>query len=266
MVVVGGGTAGAVVAARLSADPGVRVCLIEGGPSDVGDDRVLRLKNWLSLLEGELDYDYPTVAQPRGNSHIRHSRAKVLGGCSSHNTMISFRPPPEDFEDWVRAGAAGWSYQDMLPFWERLEIQIQPVAPKDRNALTEAFVASCHTALGVPVHEDFNAGPFADGAGFFPVAYYPESGIRSSSSVAYLHPHLERPNLTVLTRTWPSTRAMSMRAPRSDAAPAAPSGPGRASCDMAEIEPSAAICICWPSGVTMMRVTGGGGAAPPLPR
>jgi choline dehydrogenase-like flavoprotein len=202
VVIVGGGTAGAVVAARLSADPGVRVCLIEGGPSDVGDDRVLRLKNWLGLLETEYDYDYPTVEQPRGNSHIRHSRAKVLGGCSSHNTMISFLPPPEDFADWVDAGATGWSYKEMLPLWQRLAIQIQPVAPKDRNALTEAFVASCHTALGVPVHDDFNAKPFNDGTGFFPVAYYPETGIRSSSSVAYLHPHLDRPNLTVLTRTW----------------------------------------------------------------
>ena len=202
MVVVGGGTAGAVVAARLSADPGVRVCLIEGGPSDVGDDRVLRLRNWLSLLETEFDYDYPTVAQPRGNSHIRHSRARVLGGCSSHNTMISFLPPPGDFADWVGAGATGWSYDEMLPLWERLAIQIQPVAAKDRNALTEAFVASCNTALGVPVQDDFNAKPFADGTGFFPVAYYPESGVRSSSSVAYLHPHLDRPNLTILTETW----------------------------------------------------------------
>jgi choline dehydrogenase-like flavoprotein len=202
VVVVGGGTAGAVVAARLSADPGVRVCLIEGGPSDVGDDRVLQLKNWLGLLESEYDYDYPTVAQPRGNSHIRHSRAKVLGGCSSHNTMISFLPPPQDFADWVEAGAAGWSYEEMLPLWERLEIQIQPVAAADRNALTEAFVASCHTALEVPVHDDFNAKPFSDGTGFFPVAYYPETGVRSSSSVAYLHPHLDRPNLTILTDTW----------------------------------------------------------------
>jgi choline dehydrogenase-like flavoprotein len=202
VVVVGGGTAGAVVASRLSADPGMRVCLIEGGPSDVGDDRVLQLKNWLSLLESEYDYDYPTVEQPRGNSFIRHSRAKVLGGCSSHNTMISFLPPPEDFRDWVDAGAQGWSYEEMLPLWKRLLIQVQPVAPKDRNALTEAFVASCHTALGVPVRDDFNAEPFADGTGFFPVAYYPETGVRSSSSVAYLHPYLDRPNLTVLTDTW----------------------------------------------------------------
>ncbi|WP_130512479.1 GMC family oxidoreductase [Krasilnikovia cinnamomea] len=202
MVVVGGGTAGAVVAARLSADPAVRVCLVEGGPSDVGDDRVLRLRNWLNLLETELDYDYPIVPQPRGNSHIRHSRARVLGGCSSHNTMISFLPPPADFADWVAAGAAGWSYDEMLPYWRRLAVQIQPVAAADRNPLTADFVAACHSALGVPVHEDFNAAPFADGTGFFPVAYHPDTGIRSSSSVAYLHPYLNRPNLTVLTQTW----------------------------------------------------------------
>ncbi|MEU7905629.1 GMC oxidoreductase [Actinoplanes sp. NPDC049118] len=204
VVVVGGGTAGAVVASRLSADPGVRVCLIEGGPSDVGDESVLQLRNWINLLETDYDYDYPTLPQPRGNSHIRHSRARVLGGCSSHNTMISFLPPAGDFADWVAAGAEGWSYEEMLPYWRRLAVHIEPVAGKDRNPLAEAFVASCRDALGVAVHEDFNSGPFADGTGFFPVAYHPESGIRSSSSVAYLHPHLDRPNLTVLTETWAS--------------------------------------------------------------
>ena len=141
MVIVGGGTAGAVVAARLSADPGVRVCLIEGGPSDVGDPRILHLRNWLNLLESEFDYRYPTVPQPRGNSHIVHSRAKVLGGCSSHNTMISFLPPAEDFADWVAAGAAGWSYEQMLPYWQRLAINIVPV--RERNALAVDFISSC---------------------------------------------------------------------------------------------------------------------------
>jgi len=202
IVVVGGGTAGAVVAGRLSADPDLRVCVIEGGPSDVGDDRVLKLRNWLNLLESDLDYDYPTVPQPRGNSHIRHSRARVLGGCSSHNTMISFRPPPEDFADWEAAGATGWSSAAMLPYWQRLAIHIEPVALPDRNPLTVDFVAACHAALGVPVHEDFNAAPFADGVGFFPVGYYPQTGVRSSASVAYLHPYLDRANLTVLTETW----------------------------------------------------------------
>jgi choline dehydrogenase-like flavoprotein len=200
VVVVGGGTAGAVVASRLSADPAIRVCLIEGGPSDVGDDRVLLLRNWLSLLETELDYDYPTVPQPRGNSFIRHARGKVLGGCSSHNTMISLLPPAEDFADWVAAGAAGWSYDEMLPLWKRLAINIEPVA--ERNPLAVDFVAACHAALGVEVRADFNAAPFADGTGFFPVGYHPDTGMRSSSSVEYLHPYLDRPNLTVLTSTW----------------------------------------------------------------
>jgi choline dehydrogenase-like flavoprotein len=202
VVIVGGGTAGAVVASRLSADPALRVCLVEGGPSDVGDQRVLRLRNWLNLLESELDYDYPTVPQPRGNSHIRHSRARVLGGCSSHNTMISFLPLPEDLADWEAAGATGWSYERMLPYWRRLAVHVQPVAEADRNPLAADFVAACHTALGVPVQDDFNAAPFADGTGFFSVGYHPETGTRSSASVAYLHPHLDRPNLTVLTETW----------------------------------------------------------------
>ncbi|MGK5678356.1 GMC family oxidoreductase [Actinoplanes sp. URMC 104] len=202
VVIVGGGTAGSVVASRLSADPAVRVCLIEGGPSDVGDQRVLRLRNWLSLLESEYDYDYPIVPQPRGNSYLRHSRARVLGGCSSHNTMISLLPPPGDFADWVNAGATGWSYDEMVPLFKRLAITIVPVASQDRNPLAEDFVEACRTALGVPIVEDFNAAPFADGAGFFPVGYFPETGVRSSASVAYLHPHLDRPNLTILTGHW----------------------------------------------------------------
>ena len=200
VVVVGGGTAGAVVASRLSEDPAISVCVIEGGPSDVGDQRVLRLRNWLSLLESEFDYEYRTVPQPRGNSHIVHSRAKVLGGCSSHNTMISLLPPPGDFADWVAAGAAGWSYEEMLPYWHRLLINIVPVA--ERNPLVSDFVAASAKALGVPIHEDLNAAPFAEGTGLFPVGYHPSTGVRSSSSVEYLHPYLDRPNLTIRTDTW----------------------------------------------------------------
>ncbi|MEV2238301.1 GMC family oxidoreductase [Micromonospora sp. NPDC049891] len=202
VVVVGGGTAGSVVASRLSVDPGLSVGLIEGGPSDVGDDRVLQLRNWLNLLESEFDYDYPTVEQPRGNSHIRHSRARVLGGCSSHNTMISLFPPPADLADWVAAGAVGWSHEELAPYRSRLMVNIEPGAAPPRNALAEDFVAACATALGVPVVDDFNAGPFAEGAGFLPIGYHPATGVRSSASVAYLHPHLDRPNLNVHTETW----------------------------------------------------------------
>jgi choline dehydrogenase len=96
-LVIGGGTAGAIVAARLSEDPNVSVCLFEAGPSDVGLDDVLQLRRWLSLLEGPLDLGYTTTLQPRGNAHILHSRAAVLGGCSSHNTQIFFKPFPGDW-------------------------------------------------------------------------------------------------------------------------------------------------------------------------
>jgi choline dehydrogenase-like flavoprotein len=202
VVVVGGGTAGAVIASRLTEDPDRRVCLVEGGPSDVGDDRVLTLRRWTELLGSELDYDYPTVEQPRGNSHIRHSRARVLGGCSSHNTLISLRPLPGDLDDWVKAGCAGWDHLSMSPYWVRLLTTIRPVAEGDRNPVARDFVAAASAALGVPEVDDFNAAPFTEGAGFLSVAYDPEQNRRSSSSVAYLHPFLSRPNLTVHTETW----------------------------------------------------------------
>jgi len=201
-VVVGGGTAGSVLAARLSEDPDCRVCVVEGGPSDVGDERILRLRNWINLLDSEFDYRYPTVEQPRGNSHILHSRARVLGGCSSHNTLISFLPFPDDLDEWVRRGAAGWEPETVLPYRDRLKTTIRPVAEKDRNPVAHDFVTSAVDALDVPVVEDFNARPFSDGAGFFSLAYDPGNNHRSSASVAYLHPVLGRPNLTLKLETW----------------------------------------------------------------
>jgi len=201
-LVVGGGTAGAVVAARLSEDPARRVCLIEAGPSDVGRDDVLQLRRWMELLEGPLDYAYRTVLQPSGNSHIVHSRARVLGGCSSHNTMIWFKPLPGDWADWERAGAVGWGAAAMEPYYRRLLNRHQLVAVKDRNAILFDWVASAVAAAGVRPDPDWNAGPFRDGAGFLDIGYDPQTGIRSSSSVAYLHPILgTRANLTLLTGT-----------------------------------------------------------------
>ena len=203
-VIVGGGTAGSVLAARLSEAPDTRVCVIEGGPSDVGDDRVLNLRNWINLLGTELDYDYPTVEQPEGNSHIRHSRARVLGGCSSHNTLISFRPFDQDLDAWAAAGCTGWDMASVRPYFDRIACTIAPVADKDRNPVAKDFVTAAARALSVPVIEDFNAGPFHDGAGFFSVAYQPDNGNRrSSASVAYLHPIMgRRDNLTIRLETW----------------------------------------------------------------
>ncbi|MBO0652989.1 GMC family oxidoreductase N-terminal domain-containing protein [Streptomyces triculaminicus] len=201
-VVIGGGTAGSVIASRLTEDPGIRVAVIEGGPSDVDREDVLTLRRWLGLLGGDLDYDYPTTEQPRGNSHIRHSRARVLGGCSSHNTLISFKPLPGDWDEWEQAGAEGWGAESMDPYFSRLRNNIVPVDEKDRNAIARDFVESAREAAGVPRVEGFNAKPFHEGVGFFDLAYHPENNKRSSASVAYLHPFLDRPNLHLMLETW----------------------------------------------------------------
>ncbi|MFB7150329.1 GMC family oxidoreductase [Streptomyces virginiae] len=222
-VVVGGGTAGSVIASRLTEDPDVTVAVIEGGPSDVDRPDVLTLRRWMGLLGGELDYDYPTTEQPRGNSNIRHSRARVLGGCSSHNTLISFKPLPSDWDEWEQAGAEGWHAAAMDPYFDKLLNNIVPVAEKDRNALARDFVDSAQNALGVPRVEGFNRKPFHEGAGFFDLAYHPEDNKRSSASVAYLHPVMdERPNLRILLETWAhrleldGTRARGVRVRAAD--------------------------------------------------
>ncbi|MGR8008803.1 GMC family oxidoreductase [Streptomyces hypolithicus] len=201
-VVVGGGTAGSVIASRLTEDPSVRVAVIEGGPSDVDRPEVLTLRRWMGLLGGELDYDYPTTEQPRGNSHIRHSRARVLGGCSSHNTLIAFQPLPSDWDEWAAAGADGWDAAAMGPYFHKLRNNIVPVDEKDRNAIARDFVDAAQEAIGVPRVEGFNRQPFHEGVGFFDLAYHPESNKRSSASVAYLHPFLDRPNLHIMLESW----------------------------------------------------------------
>ncbi|KAF1986941.1 GMC oxidoreductase [Aulographum hederae CBS 113979] len=213
-IIVGGGTAGCVVASRLTEYlPDKTVLLIEAGPSDFMDDRVLLLKDWLSLLGGELDYDYGTTEQPMGNSHIRHSRAKVLGGCSSHNTLISFRPFEYDCQRWEAQGCTGWSFKTFMRVLDNLRNTVQPVHENHRNQLCLDWIDSCSSALNIPVIHDFNKeikeqGCLREGVGFFSVSYNPDDGRRSSASVAYIHPILrgdeKRKNLTILTNAWVS--------------------------------------------------------------
>ena len=197
-VIVGGGTAGSVIAARLSEDPSVSVCLLERGPDDRAYDEVLKIRRWLELLEGPLDLAYTTTLQPRGNAHIVHSRAAVLGGCSSHNTMIWFKPFPGDWQDWVDAGATGWSNAEMDPYYARIPGPHGLVGEADRNAILYDWADACESALGVDKHTDWNAAPYRNGAGFLDVGYDPKTGIRSSGSVMYLHPIMDtRANLSV---------------------------------------------------------------------
>ena len=164
---------------------------------------MLLIRRWLGLLEGPIDLAYRTTLQPRGNAHIVHSRAKVLGGCSSHNTMIWFRPFPGDWQDWVDAGRDRVGLRHDRPV---LRADPRPASARrarsDQNAILHDWIKACASALGVTPNPDWNAGPYHDGAGFLDVGYDPANGVRSSSSVMYLHPIVDsRPNLTVQTRS-----------------------------------------------------------------
>jgi choline oxidase len=200
-VIAGGGTAGCALAARLSEDPDVTVCLLEAGPSDVGDDNILVLAEWMHLLDSGYDWDYPVEPQERGNSFMRHARAKVLGGCSSHNSCIAFWPTAECLDEWVKMGAAGWSAAEVLPLTEKLTetVLLRDVPPKDPCG---AAVLEAAAMVGLPTVA-FNRGETVrNGAGWFQINAA-EDGTRMSTSHAFLHPILDtRKNLEVRTKCW----------------------------------------------------------------
>jgi choline dehydrogenase-like flavoprotein len=197
-VVVGGGTAGVIIAARLAEGGEATVCLLEAGPSDEGDRRILELRNWPNLLGSAFDYDYRIEPQLRGNSRIRHSRGRVLGGCSSHNSAIAFRAPAVDLQTWEHRGATGWGPEAVRPYFDRVLQQVTlETAPPD-NACAAAFVEAAQQA-GFPLVQ-FNSGEIREGVGWFQLNK--RGPVRQSSSVAYLHPLAQLPpNLAVLTET-----------------------------------------------------------------
>lgn len=202
-LVVGGGTAGCIMAARLSENPDVTVALLEWGPDDRHEARARSLRRWAEMLEGEYDLDYRSVPQERGNSGIRQARMRILGGCSNANTMIAWRPLPGDLREWVDLGAEGWDLETFLPYYDRLRTPIQPVAPQDRNPYVQDVITSAAAALKLPEQDRWNDGRLsgrAEGTGFFEVGYTPASNQRASTSIHYLHPVMdERANLRVVT-------------------------------------------------------------------
>jgi choline oxidase len=197
-IVVGGGTSGIIAAVRLAEAAAGTVCLIEAGPAGDRDPRILNYRTWVRLLGTEYDYDYPIAPQERGNSHIRHSRARVLGGCSSHNSVIAIGSPDYDMRLWERLGAAGWGPEGTRPYFARVFERVHIEIPPPVNECARAFRAAAAEA-GYP-EVNLRAPEFREGAAWLPLNVHGET--RQSSAVAYLFPLEARPaNLTVLTET-----------------------------------------------------------------
>jgi choline dehydrogenase-like flavoprotein len=198
-IVVGGGTAGSVVAARLAENPAITVCLLEAGPTDDGKLEVLSLRNWPDLLGTALDYDYHIEEQARGNSLIRHSRGRVLGGCSSHNSCIAFRAPHYDMDSWHEMGCEGWSAHETQDYFDRVFERVYIEKKPPLHPLSQAFLAAAQQA-GFDLLTFNHDGELRPGAGAFHLNA--RHGLRQSSAQAYLHPMLPSAhNLTILTNT-----------------------------------------------------------------
>jgi choline dehydrogenase len=208
-VIVGAGSAGCVLANRLSEDPDVQVLLVEAGGSDEANDLIGIPAAFSALFRTASDWDHATAPEPHANGRrIYLPRGKTLGGSSSLNAMIYMRGNPVDYDEWRDAGNFGWGFDDLLPYFKRSEENERgesewhgvdgPVRVCDgraRSELAQAFIASA-VAAGHPANDDFNAGE-QDGVGWYQVTQ--RDGKRGSCAVSYLHPVSDRPNLTVET-------------------------------------------------------------------
>jgi choline dehydrogenase-like flavoprotein len=207
-IIVGAGSAGCVLAGRLSEDPRAKVLLLEAG----GDDSAKEVRipaAFSKLFRSARDWNYSTEEEPHlDGRRLYWPRGKMIGGSSSMNAMIYMRGNPADYDRWKQDGNEGWGWEDVLPYFKKSENQERgasqfhatggPVNVCDLryvNQLTRAFLSAAQQ-IGIPANGDFN-GATQDGAGLYQVTQ--KNGARQSAADAYLKPAAERSNLTVIT-------------------------------------------------------------------
>jgi len=211
VVVVGGGAGGCVVARRLAEDPATRVLLIEAGPSDEGVEAIHDAAAWAGLMGGPYDWGYEYAPTPHVNGRtIPLPRGRVLGGSSSTNAMLWYRGHASDYDAWRDAGAEGWGFEDVLPYFRRSEdweggatayrgaggpMRIE--RSRDPHPIALAMLEGA-AELGFPVIEDANG---AQNEGATLANLNMRDGRRWSTARGYLRPAADWPNLAVLTNS-----------------------------------------------------------------
>ena len=210
-IIIGAGSAGCVLANRLSADPQNRVCLLEAGPEDSLPWIHLPIGYGKTMWDARVNWKLNTAPEPgMNNREIYWPRGKCLGGSSSINGLIFIRGQKEDYDQWRDLGNVGWGWDDVLPYFKKAEGNDrlgEPLHSRDgplkassipkKHPLVEAFKLAAN-ALGVPTTDDFN-NLTQEGVGYYQLSTH--KGLRCSTAVAYLRPARKRSNLTVLTNS-----------------------------------------------------------------
>ena len=207
-IIIGAGSAGCVLANRLTEDPKVNVLLLEAGGPDDKQEIYIPI-TWQRLFKTAYDWAYETEPEPQMNHRKMYwPRGKMLGGSSSMNGMMYVRGNRQDYNEWAELGAHGWNFSEVLPYFKKLENYelgatawrgaggpLNIAEQRSPNPLTTAFLQAA-AEVGIPKTDDFN-GPQQEGVNYALVTQ--KGGRRFSTADAYLRPALKRPNLTVRT-------------------------------------------------------------------